>query len=257
MTGRMTPGLWSRVAPRAVHRVPLSLQKASPCVAFAQGWRAAVAGVSLRQDGAAGTPPSHCRGHGRGGGTEGAGGAHTMPCRAKLSRCRALPYHSTQQGWAALGWAVPCRATPGWAVPRRTTPRHTGLCRAMLDCTGQCLLCQTIRTVPCRVGCRTDVDPAVPAPCFAGPAPGHAVLCHAVAGCSSPVPCCGMPCHARPCHSGLYHARKTVPVLGCHILCCASPMPCCPVLCHAVLGCTEPGRLCQASASPVPCQTLL
>lgn len=145
--GAGDPGRWSRVAPRAVHRVPLFPQKAAPCVALPRGRRAAVAGVSLCWDsvGTAGlgaqrvpwhllTPrlsslcvPSPAR---RGGGTHQAVPCQTEPCWALLCHDR-------------LGWTGLCHAEPGHAVSRQampcwTMPCQTGLCRAMLDCTGQC-----------------------------------------------------------------------------------------------------------------------
>lgn len=119
--------------------------------------------------------------------------------------------------------------------------------------------------------------------------PCGAVPCQA--GCASSRPSCV----CQSCYAGLCQARKAVPGLGCPMLCCAGPMPCCAMLCcamtrqtpqcwdvlsqadctsplpalgcailcyampeYAILGCTEPGRLCQTQnvlcrVSPTPC----
>lgn len=213
MTGLVTLGRRSWVAPRAAHRVPLFPQKVSPCVAFARGWT--VAGMSLRQGSTAGTPLSHCHGHCQGGGTEGP--QHLLPsCLAlcplvpsqlrvhtilgQTGPCCALPCQNVQQDRAVHSCAVPCHAKPGQAV----------LCRATLGCA----------TLGCAGLCWLQDRSQLDRNKLGTPLPG---------------------CTPRLCRARLYRARCAVPV-PCQTLsrapnraqraspvpCGASPAPCQP-----------------------------
>lgn len=234
--GAGEPGRWSRVAPRAVHRVPLFPQKAAPCVALARGRRAAVAGVSLRWDsvgtaglGAQRVPlaspdsPWVCPCPARGGGTRQAVPNPTV---------RALLCHSRQQDWAGLGCAMLNQARPCCAMPRY----------AMLDhaVPGLAVLCHAV---------------------LGSAAPGH-TLCDALwqpgqswAGphqASNPMPCCASP---RPSHAGLYHARQTVPAPGHHVCATAVVLVCVPGLGYSVLCCAGLG--CALPCCAIPCCAMM
>lgn len=173
---RVTPGWWSRVAPRAKHRVPLFPQKVSPCVALARGRRAAVAGVSLCGDlsappllawpkwahrGSPGTccPPTSalCAPSQR--------GVRAMLCQ--VEPCWALPSSNTRQDCAVPNWAVPCHIKLGQAM----------LCHARWGCVMSCWTVLGIHMAD--LGWTT-----LSQECW-----------------SHPVPCCAS---FWPCHAGLY-----------------------------------------------------
>lgn len=128
-----------------------------------------------------------------------------------------------------LGHAGPCCARPGCAV----------LCWAVLPKA-------THSVMPCGNLDRPGLDHTkLPTLCPAVPAPGLAML-----GCMMPgrlyqpqaILC------VPELFAGLCQTRKTVPGLGCAMLCR-------DVLCHdvadsAVPGCAEPHRLCQPLPTP-------